>query len=117
MLNKYSKRAKFHLISRNEGRDTSKLRGVGLFKEFDIQAKGKLEAADVRSTKNSTSLSVLNTALLDICCVSLPREWDDIYDIISLFRVSCKCSNVNHHIQTLWLVKSCSHTLLLILSM
>ena len=74
MLNKYNNRAKFHLISRIEGRIISNLRGVGLFREFDIQAKGELVAVDVRITKSSMSLSILNTALLDICCVILPRE-------------------------------------------
>lgn len=44
MLNKYNSRAKLHLISWKEGKDTSKLRGLGLFKALETQARGKLVA-------------------------------------------------------------------------
>lgn len=48
MLNKYSNREKFHLISCSEGKETSNWSGVGLSKELDMQAQGNLEAAKVR---------------------------------------------------------------------
>lgn len=44
MLNKYINRAKLHLTSCKEGKARSNLRGTGLFKELDIQAKGELAA-------------------------------------------------------------------------
>lgn len=47
MLNKYNNRAKLHLISYKEGKDTSNLRGVGLFKVLETQARGKLAALRV----------------------------------------------------------------------
>jgi hypothetical protein len=42
MLNKYNNRAKLHLISLKEGKETSNLRGVGLFKALETQASGRL---------------------------------------------------------------------------
>lgn len=59
MLNKYMMRENPHLMSWNEGKDTSNCRGVGLSKELDMHAKGKLvvNTNSITCTKNTNQKS------------------------------------------------------------
>jgi len=84
MLNKYNNRAKLHLISWIEGKDTSKLRGLGLFKALETQAKGKLVALQVWNTCGSTAWPTFIIRLYSCLWVILSMMYNDINCIMLL---------------------------------
>lgn len=101
MLNKYSSRAKLHLISWIEGKDKSRLRGVGLFKELDMQARGKLLAAKIWSRCRNKSRIIFTNLLGKSNWIRHGKKNDDTVPVVSLAWWPCSCNNDVKKIRTL----------------
>lgn len=75
--------------------DTFKLRGVGLFKELEMQARGKLVAAKVWCRCENKSWKIFINALTKSNCNSLSKKNDDMVPVVSLVWWSGTCSDDN----------------------
>lgn len=82
-------REKFHLMSWNEGKDTSNCRGVGLSNELDMHAKGKLEAANDWTRPENKNCKATITIFPWSCCINLTSK-QDANAAIMIF-VWCTC--------------------------
>lgn len=93
-LNKYSTREKFQLISWTEGKDMFKLRGIGLSKELDIHASGKLLAAKFWNRCGNKSWTIFINVLAKSIWISLSKKNAE-KALIGLAWWPCSCSDDN----------------------